>query len=56
MGGDDYGKIGNERLKDTRGKGFKKEKGKLKNKQYAGGDGRINMGAVNSIKLHFDSD
>ena len=49
--GDDYGKIGNEKLKDTRGRGFKKEKTKLKNKQFQGNGQRINT-AINSIKFH----
>lgn len=50
-GGDDYGKIGWEKLKDTRGKNFKKEKMKLKNKNFAGGDFKINTTSVNSIKF-----
>lgn len=29
--------MGNDRLKDKRGKDFKKEKGKLKNKNFCGG-------------------
>jgi len=30
--GDAYGEFGNEKLKNTRGENFKKEKGKLKNR------------------------
>ena len=30
--GDEFGKLGNEKLKNTRGDSFKKEKGKLKNR------------------------
>jgi len=37
------------KLKDERGKGFKKEKGKLKNKQFNGGE--INPNVINSLKL-----
>jgi hypothetical protein len=50
-GGDEFGKLGNEKLKHTVGKGFKKEKTKLKNKNFCGGDVTINMHAINSIKL-----
>lgn len=49
--GDEFGRFGNERLKDTRGRGFKKEKTKLKNKQFHGGNGRIDPTVRNSIKL-----
>jgi len=52
--GDAFGEFGNERLKDTRGRGFKKEKTKLKNKQFHGGAGRINAHVSNSIKLSYD--
>ena len=37
-GGDVHGIEGCNRLKDKRGKDFKKEKGKLKNKAFCGGD------------------
>jgi hypothetical protein len=33
-GGDTYGEWSNERLKDKVGKGFKKEKGKMKNRNF----------------------
>ncbi|CAK60979.1 unnamed protein product (macronuclear) [Paramecium tetraurelia] len=48
--GDEYGEFGNEKLKFTRGDNFKKEKGKLKNRQFQG-MGSINLNAINSIKL-----
>jgi len=50
-GGDEYGKIGNEKLKDTRGRDFKKEKTKFKNKNFQGGGFEINTNRVNSIKF-----
>ena len=56
QGGDEFGALGNEKLKDTRGKGFKKEKGKLKNKNFCGGGGRIDTNVVNSIKFKVDDD
>ncbi|CAD8205491.1 unnamed protein product [Paramecium octaurelia] len=48
--GDEYGEFGNEKLKFTRGDNFKKEKGKLKNRQFQG-MGSINLNSINSIKL-----
>jgi len=33
---DEYGKFGHDRLGHERGKGFRKEKNKLKNKSFAG--------------------
>jgi len=53
-GGDAFGQFGHERLIHTRGKGFTKEKNKLKNKQFHGGAGRINAHVTNSIKLSYD--
>lgn len=53
-GGDAFGQFGHERLIQTRGKGFTKEKNKLKNKQFHGGSGRINAHVTNSIKLSYD--
>ena len=52
--GDSYGKFANEKLKVTRGKDFKKEKTKFKNKTSAGGL-QISQD-VRSIKLDDDSD
>ena len=49
-----YGKFANEKLKVTRGKDFKKEKTKFKNKTSAGGL-QISQD-VRSIKLDDDSD
>lgn len=51
QGGDDFGRLGNEKLKDTRGRDFKKEKAKLKNKDFHGGDFKINFNAVNSFDI-----
>ncbi|CAD8174481.1 unnamed protein product [Paramecium pentaurelia] len=48
--GDQYGEFGNDKLKFTRGDNFKKEKGKLKNRQFQG-MGSINLNSINSIKL-----
>jgi outer membrane biosynthesis protein TonB len=56
QGGDAFGQFGHERLIHTRGKGFTKEKNKLKNKQFHGGDGRINAHVTNSIKLCYSDD
>ncbi len=51
--GDDYGKQANEKLKFTKGRDFKKEKTKFKNKTAFGG---INISTqVRSIKLDDDS-
>ena len=47
--GDEFGKYGNEKLKFERGEGFKKMKGKLKNKGFQGGT--IDPHKVNSIPL-----
>ena len=50
-GGDLFGMEGHEKLKDKCGKGFRKEKSKLKNKNFQGGNlGKIVYG-VNSQKL-----
>jgi len=51
--GDEYGMLGNEKLRDTRGSGFKKEKTKLKNKQFQGGGAKIDTHTVSTIKLKF---
>ncbi len=49
--GDMFGVEGHNKLKDKCGKGFRKEKSKLKNKNFQGGQlGRITY-AVNSTKL-----
>ncbi len=48
--GDMFGVEGHEKLKDQRGKGFRKEKSKLKNKNFQGGNGKITYN-VNSVKL-----
>ena len=48
-GGDEWGVYGNEKLKNERGDGFKKMKGKLKNKDFQGGT--IDPYKVNSISL-----
>ena len=48
-GGDEWGKFGYEKLKDTRGDSFKKTKGKLKNRAFQGAN--IDFNAVNSIIL-----
>eukprot|EP00826_Nyctotherus_ovalis_P049908 TRINITY_DN6067_c0_g1_i2.p3 TRINITY_DN6067_c0_g1~~TRINITY_DN6067_c0_g1_i2.p3 ORF type:complete len:113 (-),score=38.29 TRINITY_DN6067_c0_g1_i2:103-441(-) len=50
-GGDDYGVQGHEKLKGKTGKGFRKEKAKLKNKNFQGGKGVKITYTVNSIKL-----
>lgn len=47
--GDEWGKYGYEKLKDTRGDGFKKQKGKLKNKAFQASG--IDMFKINSIQL-----
>ena len=47
--GDDWGKFGHEKLKNTRGDSFKKEKGKLKNRAYQGTI--IDVNARNGIPL-----
>ena len=51
--GNDFGAVANEKLIHTRGKGFKKEKTKFKNKTFHGGM-HINT-AVQSIKLDVTS-
>jgi hypothetical protein len=49
--GDSFGMEGHEKLKDKAGKGFRKEKSKLKNKNFQGGKiGKIGY-SVNSTKL-----
>lgn len=52
--GDNFGEFANEKLKVTRGKDFKKEKTKFKNKTSAGG--MTISQTVRSIKLDDDSD
>ena len=52
--GDNFGQLANENLKVTRGKDFKKEKTKFKNKTSAGG--MTISQTVRSIKLEDDSD
>jgi len=47
--GDQWGQEGYDKLKDIKGEGFKKTKGKLKNKAFQGGP--IDMYSINSIKL-----
>lgn len=52
--GENYGQQANEKLKFTKGKGFKKEKTKFKNKTAFGG---MNISTqVRSIPLDSDSD
>lgn len=54
LSGDDYGKHANDKLKVTKGRDFKKEKTKFKNKTAYGG---LNICTqVRSIKLDDDSD
>lgn len=48
-GGDEWGRYGHEKLKDTRGESFKKTKDKLKNKAYQGGN--IDFNVINSIPI-----
>ena len=50
QGGDDYGIASNERLRVTRGKGFRKEKTKMKKKNFHGAGQKI-VYKVNSIKF-----
>ena len=52
--GDNFGQLANEKLKVTRGKDFKKEKTKFKNKTSAGG--MTISQTVRSIKLEDDSE
>lgn len=47
--GDEWGKYGHEKLKDTRGESFKKTKGKLKNKAFQAAG--IDINKINSIRL-----
>jgi hypothetical protein len=54
--GDEFGRFGNERLKEVKGRDFKKEKAKLKNKQFHGGGGRIDPFAKSSVKLIYDDE
>ena len=49
--GDTYGDWSNSRLKDKVGKGFTKEKNKMKNKNFHASGGRFNAGAVNSVLM-----
>ena len=51
--GDDFGKAANDKLIVTRGKGFRKEKTKFKNKTFLGG---VTISTtVRSIPLEYDS-
>jgi len=50
QGGDDWGIASHERLKDKKGKNFKKEKTKMKNKNFHGQGVKIEY-KVNSIRL-----
>ena len=52
--GDNFGRFANDKLKVTKGKGFKKEKTKFKNK--TGHGGMVISQTVRSIKLDEDSD
>ena len=49
--GDTYGDWSNQRLKDKVGKGFTKEKNKMKNKNFHASGGRFNTSAVNSVLM-----
>ena len=49
--GDTYGDWSNMRLKDKVGKGFTKEKNKMKNKNFHASGGRFNMNAINSVPM-----
>lgn len=49
--GDYFGIEGHAKLKDTKGKGFRKEKSKFKNKNFQGGKGGKIIYAVNSTKF-----
>ena len=49
-GGDSYGKWSSDKLVKVVGKGFVKEKNKMKNRQ-SHASGRFNEGAINSIKF-----
>ena len=49
--GDTYGDWSNMKLKDKVGKGFTKEKNKMKNKNFHSSGGKFNMGAVNSVSM-----
>ena len=49
--GDTYGDWSNMKLKDKVGKGFTKEKNKMKNKNFHSSGGRFNMGSVNSVSM-----
>jgi hypothetical protein len=48
--GDKFGEWSYGKLKDTVGKGFKKEKGKMKNRNFHAAGQRIGYG-VNSVKF-----
>lgn len=50
QGGDSYGSWSNSKLADKHGKGFLKEKNKMKNRQ-SHASGRFNAAAVNSVKF-----
>ena len=50
QGGDSYGGWSNSKLSDKHGKGFIKEKNKMKNRQTHA-SGRFNAGAINSVKF-----
>jgi hypothetical protein len=49
--GDTYGDWANSKLRVTVGKGFTKEKNKMKNRNFHASGGRFNMGSVNSIPM-----
>lgn len=49
--GDTYGDWSNAKLKTKVGKGFTKEKNKMKNRNFHASGGRFNAGAVNSIAM-----
>lgn len=46
---DDWGQFGYEKLKDTRGDSFKKQKGKLKNRAFQGN--LMDFNKINSIPI-----
>ena len=50
-GGDTYGDWSNMKLRDKVGKGFTKEKNKMKNKNFHCSGGRFDANAVNSVLM-----
>ena len=46
---DDWGQFGYDKLKDTRGDSFKKQKGKLKNRAFQGN--LMDFDKINSIRI-----